>query len=82
MIDKDSRSGNSEKKDMDMAGLHRHLESAKTPSRPIAEGMALEEWQTTRHLLRGKSSIVRAAKKCWSRYQEESRRSSVLINAG
>lgn len=81
MIDRDSRSGNSEKKVMVMAESHRYLELMKTPSRLIAGDMDLQGWQTIQHLLWGANSVVRAVKKCWCSYQEESRRSSVPINA-
>ena len=45
-----------------MAESHKYLKLVKTPSRHIAGGMALEEWQPIWHHLRGKGSIVRAAK--------------------
>lgn len=81
MIDRDSRSGNSEKKDMVMGGSRRHLESMKIPSRRIAEDMALQGWQTIQHLQWGKNSAVRAVKKCWCSYREENRRNTAPINA-
>ena len=65
-MDDRQRSGNSEKKAMVMAESHKYLKLVKTPSRHIAGGMALEEWQPIWHHLRGKGSIVRAAKVCWS----------------
>lgn len=43
MIDRDSRSENSEKKDMGMEESHRYWELVKTPSRHIAGGMVLQE---------------------------------------